>query len=286
MGGIQPSLIQRIAKNAAEDGLLQRCLFIVANAQAPGVDRKPAVEALQRYDALIPALEALHPELSSDGQSRSMVAFHADAHQHREDIDGVARAMAAMPYTSPRQGAALGKWPGIFAKLALTFHLIELADARAQGDVGPYPMVIPERVAGQVAAFMLDFVLPHMLRAENLMFATVQAGHARWLGGFILSRGLKRITTRDVVRSYRALASPENHLELLAVMASLVTVGWLEPEVTSNPAKPVSTWVVNPAVHPLFAARAEQERRRRERVQADMTASFEVLRRKRAERNP
>jgi len=67
-------------------------------------------------------------------------------------------------------------------------------------------------------------------------------------------------------------------------MASLVTVGWLEPEVPSNPMKPVWAWFVNPAVHSLFAEKADRERVLREKARADVAADIEVLRRKRSEK--
>ena len=61
LGGMQPEPIQKIAKNTAEDGLLQRFLYIVPGPQAPGIDRKPAAAASERYSALFPILAAMHP---------------------------------------------------------------------------------------------------------------------------------------------------------------------------------------------------------------------------------
>ena len=117
----------------------------------------------------------------------------------------MARAMAAMPDTSPRLKAALGKWPGMFARVALVFHLIEAADAIANEEAGPFLMVIPKllRDGGGVH---LDIVLPHMLRAHAVMFSTAQTGHAQWIAGYILAKSLDRITTRDVVRGLPRVA--------------------------------------------------------------------------------
>lgn len=283
LGGIQPGPIQKIAKDAAEDGLLQRFIYVVPGPQRPGVDRQPSAAATNRYSAIIPALAALHPPRSMAGEHTQTVAFHGDAHQHREDVDTMARAMAAMPDVSTRLKAAFGKWPGIFARIALTFHLIEVADARASGLSGPYAMVVLEETARRAAGFMLDIVLPHLLRADAVMFSTAQTGHAKWIAGFILAHGLTRVASRDVVRAYGALRAPENRDELAAVMASLVTVGWLEPEVPTNPMRPVGAWAVNPAVHEMFAGKAEHERERRETIRAEIAAHAELIRRKRQE---
>ena len=65
--------------------------------------------------------------------------------------------------------------------------------------------VVPERTARRVATFMRDIVAPHLLRAEVVMFSTVQTGHAQWIAGHILAHRLDRITSRDIVRAYRDL---------------------------------------------------------------------------------
>ena len=41
LGGIQPEPIQRIAREAADDGLLQRFMYCVADRQSDGEDRRP-----------------------------------------------------------------------------------------------------------------------------------------------------------------------------------------------------------------------------------------------------
>jgi len=281
LGGIQPGPIQRIAKDAAEDGLLQRFLYAVPGVQRPGLDRAPDGAAQRRYGALFPALAQMQPPRTPDGEHVQAVAFHADAHEHREGIDRMARAMAVLPDTSTRLKSAFGKWPGLFARLALTFHLVNVADANAAGAEAPYTLIVPAKTAQQAAAFLLDIVLPHLLRADAVMFSTAQTGHTQWVAGFILAQRLDRITSRDVVQAYRALRSPEARAELTGVMDSLVTVGWLDPEPPANPARPVSAWKVNPAVHVRFAERAEREQARRAEARENLAAHVEALRKAR-----
>ena len=143
--------------------------------------------------------------------------------------------------------------------------------------------MIPEQTARRAAAFMLEIVLPHLLRAHRMMFSTTQTGHAEWIAGYILAARFERITSRDVVRAYGALRAPEAKDELAAVMDSLVTLGWLEPENPVNPVKPVHAWSVNPAVHVRFAERAERERERREQARAALADHFEALNQSRGE---
>jgi hypothetical protein len=282
LGGIQPEPIQRIAKDSDDDGLLQRFAYCVPGARPPGVDRKPDPKALQRYEGLFTQLVALHPPRPPGGGHPGAVVLHEQAHQHRENIEALARAMAALPDTSPRLRAVFKKWPGLFARLCLTFHLIAIADARQTSTQGPFLEVVPEATARQVADFMHDILLPHLLRAERLMFGTAQTTHAQWIAGHILAHRLDRITTRDIVRAYRALAAPEARDELAAVMASMVAIAWLEPEAPNNPVKQVLAWRVNPAVHIAFEARAEREREQRDNAREQLAADIEVLRQRRS----
>lgn len=285
LGGIQPEPIQRIAKEAADDGLLQRFLYCVPGIQGDGEDRAPDRLALARYKALVPALAVLRPSLGSMGANLrpSAVAFHADAHQHRLAIDQLVKAQAAMPDTSPRLKAALGKWRGMFARLALTFHLIDVADANAQGREAPFATVVPEATARRVVRYMRDILLPHLLRAEGLLFLTPQTGHARWIAGHILAdaeaRSTGRVTARDLQRAYGALRAPEKRRELEAVMSALEVSGWVRAEMPDNTVRPITTWHVNPALWTTFAARAVAERQARD---AARKATADLIRAKRA----
>jgi hypothetical protein len=113
---------------------------------------------------------------------------------------------------------------------------------------------------------MRDILLPHLLRADAVMFDTQQTGHARWIAGHILANGLARITIRDVVRAYRHMRAPERRRELAEVMTSFEAAGWLRASpVEGNPTRwevNPTRWEVNPRVHGVAArAKAEQETR-------------------------
>lgn len=188
--------------------------------------------------------------------------------------------MRAMPDMSSKLQSALGKWSGLFARLVLIYHLVNIADAELAGSGGPdHPQVVPPDTAKRVAGYMCEIVLPHLLRADAVMYLTPQTGHARWIAGFILAHGLERVAKRDVVRSYGPLRPAERQQEVSAVMESLVTMGWLAPEPTANSAKSPTAWRVNPKVHTVFAARAKAEKEQRDRAQQ---ATAEAIRRRRA----
>ena len=56
------------------------------------------------------------------------------------------------------------------------------------------------------------------------------------------------------------------------MMASLVTIAWLEPEMPTNPMKPVAAWLVNPAVHVRFAEKAAREKAARDQAREQVAA--------------
>jgi len=61
-------------------------------------------------------------------------------------------------------------------------------------------------------------------------------------------------------------------------MSALTAVGWVEPEEPSNPAKGVTSWRVNPAVHTRYAKHGEAERSRRERERESIAAAAAMMR--------
>jgi hypothetical protein len=280
LGGIQPEPIQRIAREAADDGLLQRFLYCVPARQEEGLDRAPDRKAISRYESLVTSLARLSPKAMQSSIAPRTEAEEAPvtlvlddgAHTHREAIDQLTSAVSGLPDASARLKAALGKWRGLFARLCLLFHLIEHADPEREHGTARLPAgAVSDGTAARVASLLRDVLLPHLLRAEAVMFATAQTGHARWIAGFILSKGnTDRLTLRDVVQAYHPLRAPEQRGELLEVMESLVAMGWLRPELQANPARGQSAWLVNPIIHTAFAARAEAERAARAAAQQEL----------------
>jgi hypothetical protein len=256
LGGIQPGPIRKIAKDAADDGLLQRFCYCVPASQTRGQDRKPDAVGLARYAALFPALAALHP---LKGLGTGPVVLHADAHRLRLDMDDLTDALKSVPNTSDRMKSALGKWPGLWARLTLVFHLISLADARAQGAPDAFVANVAKGAATTATSYMRDILMPHLVSAEAVMFDTEQTSHARWIAGFLLNWTAQRVAARDITRAYRQLRAPEHRRELIDVMASLESMGWVHSEFTKAGRQP-DAWHVNPKVRFRFAERAERER--------------------------
>lgn len=266
LGGIQPEPIQRIATKSADDGLLQRFLFIVPSGQHEGLDRAPNMTAVNGYGALFRALQFLSPPRYLSGEP-CPIKLSEDAHIYRELINQAVRLRSAWPDTSARLQATLGKWPGTFARIVLVFHLINHASSQPEDQAERFLEEVQEDTAKRAAAFMLEILLPHLLRAEGLLYLTEQTGHAHWIAGFILTYDTAlaagRISVRDIQRAYKPLRAPERRRELVEIMNTLEAAGWIRAELPENPARPLTSWHLNPRLQAIFADRANRERERR-----------------------
>jgi hypothetical protein len=272
IGGIQPEPIQRVARDTSDDGLLQRFLYAVPSNSEAGLDAQPDRDALLRYENLFPALTVMFPTSRLDGHGYQHVVFHAEARRHVEAVRAIVAVVAAMPDCSSRLQSALAKWDGIFPRLCLIFHLIENADLLARALPRHMLQVLQPETAKRASAYAREILLPHLIKADSIMFSTTQTSHARWIAGFILSKKLYRVQMRDIIQAYGALRAPEHADHRAKVMESLVVAAWLEPEIPDNPARAVSTWLVNPKVHQLFAEMADAERARRETTKDTIAA--------------
>jgi len=141
-GGIQPSVIQKYITGALEegegsDGFLQRFqLAVHIRRSSIGVDRTPNKDARARVYTLFEKLDALTPEdLGLETQEGEIPALgFVPAAQTlfdrwREVME--TRLIGDELKDSPMLESHLGKYGSLIAALALTFHLIDVADGSA-----------------------------------------------------------------------------------------------------------------------------------------------------------
>ena len=123
-----------------------------------------------------------------------------------------------------------------------------------------------EDTAARVAAFMVDFIRPHLF---DFYVGVIELPdeHERLLSiaGYILTRKLGSIANRRLqaaVRSMRKLSSKD----ITPVLEHLEAFGWLIRGQSSRAGAP-PVWTVNPLVHDgRFAKRRDEETKRREKA--------------------
>jgi len=264
LGGIQPAMICTIANKITEDGLLQRFMTVNGRAADIGEDRIPDMKALDCYRNLVKQL--YHTEPSSDP-----IKLSEGAAKVREELsEYVYKLMQTMALP---QGliAHLGKWDGLFARLLLTYHVIEHASQKK------FPAsFISEATAQTVSKFMREFLLTHALffymevldsrdRNENL----------RWIAGYILSKNLDVLTTRDLQRHFKRWRNLQEW-ERRELLNTLTEAGWLEPNTNSRSelSRMPTRFLVNPKIHELFKEQATTEQKRRAAAREILAEKF------------
>ncbi len=262
VGGIQPAKLRQLAPRMLDDGLLARCLVFFGRGGGLPIDRPADRAALDLYAATIERLAVLPVPAEP-------YRMAAGAHLRREYVVRIARAVAVLPTTAPGLAAALSKWEGLFAQLALTMHLTEAASE------GRTPAaVVSEGTADRVARLLIDYVLPHTAHLYGELLGQDHLTHARWLAGHILAHRLDKISARDIGRAYHGMRDDRRALQ--DAMQTLTVAGWVMPR-DEQPGRGATKWRVNPRVHALFGARAEAERIRRDAVRDQIKQAAEML---------
>jgi hypothetical protein len=240
VGGIQPDPIRRIAVRSVDDGLLQRMLYFVGTGPRTPVERLEDSLACSRYDRLFPTLARLQAPMS--------VVLHPDAKRLFDDTRAMLAQVLKQPDLSKRLVTSLAKWDGTLARLALTFHGIELADELNQGGPARKEILLLPDTMQQATGYMRDVLLPHLIRADDLLFDSMQSSHARWIARFLVRRKLSRVEKRDIIMHYRALQAPELRDTLDGVLENLCITGWLRPLGGPVGRRP-TIFAVNPKIH-------------------------------------
>jgi hypothetical protein len=264
LGGIQPDPLRRMAKNFGDDGLIQRFLTIELGDAEPGADREPNQAALDAYSDLFNALAKLAPEAEGLSGYRR-VKLDEEAQRHREDFDLFLLGARHDPDASPQLRTMLAKWPGSWARLALVFHLVELA-SRAKRE----PYILDGATAGRATRFFRDVLYPHALRLDRLLGDSAGAERVRRIADHILADRLSIVTARDLQRSIRGIRKTEERPDFIAAMSLLHAFGWIRPDDPRARPDTITRWHVNPAVHSTFGHRAAEAAARREERRAEV----------------
>jgi hypothetical protein len=251
LGGIQPDAIRRIVGDTIDDGLIQRALPIILRSGCVGHDQ-PTPTGVEQYDRLIESLHKLPAPMSA-------LTFDPGAQEVRARLERKHNDLLALESLNRKLASHIGKYDGYFARLCLVWHCLENAQAKK------LPASISADTAERVAKFMHEFLLPHALAFYSGVLALAD-DHDRLsaVAGYILARGLERITTRDVARGDRTMRRLSRQ-DTNAVFEQLEALGWLARISAKRPSDPPH-WLVNPQCHQLFENRAREEAERRARV--------------------
>lgn len=257
VGGIQPDMIRRIASQMGEDGLMQRFMVIMGRNAGNEQDRPEDERAKRAYNGLIDHLYGIQP-------GNEPVMMSEEAHLVRERVFDYAKEMTEYDAIPNGLKSHIGKWPGLFSRIALTYHVIDCA-ARGKH---PNAENISGKTAECVERLMREYLLPHsMSYYTDILGQESHLEHVRWIAGHILSKKVERLENREIVQAYKQWRGLQEWVRT-RVLATLQELGWIMPA-EGQPAvgkKPPTVWDVNPTAHEHYEQLAEREREKRQRL--------------------
>lgn len=256
-GGIQPGRLASyvrgaIGGEAEADGLLQRFQVLVWPddfGEWRGVDRWPEKEARERAFVVSDRLanfEARDFGAETPEEDLPFLRFAPDAQalflEWRHDLERRVRSRdleAAPAFTSH-----LVKYRSLFPKLALLFHLVDVADGARSGPVS--------LKATKLAAAWTEFLEAHARKvyAEELA-GNVSAAHAlaeKIRAGAVVDG----MTVRDVGR--REWSGLRSSGRVFEAAESLETLGWLRVETLETAGRPSDVLRLHPKFRRLEPA--------------------------------
>jgi hypothetical protein len=267
VGNIQPGPVKRLMGNITDDGLIARFMIAHCEKNGRGQDRMPNHLAIGTYLKVIKNLVDLKPT----GETETFT-FAPEAQEYLEAIWNIAEKRQCLPNTSDALKAHLSKFAGMYCRLALVFHMVEAAAEDR------YPSKqISNATARMAAILMSEFLLPNSVRfyAETIDDGS-HSSDARWVAGYILSKGLEIISKRELTQAYHAFRREPKAIQ--ATMNTLDAFNWVE-EKDHKRSGEVTSWTVNPAVHAKFTRLAQFERERRAAERKKIKEAVKMFRR-------
>jgi hypothetical protein len=213
---------------------------------------------------LIEALAGLSPPPNADNNPAT-TWFDDDARDVRQRFTPLIERLLIDPTLPTIIRETAPKWSGLLARLALIFHLVQLAERRVNGeDLKPRDCCqVTGPTVTTAATFLRRIALPNLFRLgfETMPEDGAPVAHARWIAGHVLAHKLERVIARDIGRAFRPLRGKP--LEIEQAMEIMCHAGWADQIQGRHDSQ---QWHVNPAVHTIFAKAAAEEKERRDRI--------------------
>lgn len=281
IGGIQDDLVRKKFSKMAHDGFLARFLFVKAEI-LPGSRDLPNAKAAEDYFHLIGSLAGI--DVEEENGENGIVQMSAEASEVRENVEAIALALNDHPSICKGLSDHINKWPGIFSRLCLIFHMIWCVKQGRK----PNFVAVRKETADCAYNLLLNYFLPEAARIYNDVMegGDEQEQHARRIAGHILAHGKDRISTYDIRRAFSSIANDDWALK--KATGSLEIMAWITPDLKKDGSPYSRTdfakmkWRVNPVVHEMFADQAAREEKRRREVQEKIAAGAEVIRKLRS----
>jgi hypothetical protein len=246
LGGIQPEVLSRVAAKLGPDGMLQRFMLITNRPKIRPPKSHPDYALIRGWNTLCENLAAMEPRGNHVNLSREASEFMA---QCAEWMDKAAQSGLSAPLD-----AAIGKWEGLFGRLAITSHCI--ADAAA-GLPCPSPEVSLATVQ-QVWRWMHGLLWPHLVHYYGgSADVTPMDKSVKAFADYVLARDIEDIKPHALASSWthyrREIRTIQQRREF---WDAVCLTGWARGSGALGRSGSIyDRYIINPAVHDLFRHR-------------------------------
>lgn len=250
IGGIQPSKLREMAGQLDDDGLLQRFLVVCSDrAGGVGSERSPNEPATMAWQAMTAGLYK--------HKGKMIVEMSPDAQEIRRKAVLDIYKLIEAGTISRAFCTHLGKWEGLTARMMLTFHCVECAEASIAPDV----QRIGKSTAEKAIGYMMRHLLPHAVAfyEDGLGSSDIQDA-ARIMAGRILAEKMPELTMRWLGRNSPSRWRNMSEDKQRQVLSRLIESGWILPVgLADGLTRRHGRYLVNPAVHAIFANKQREE---------------------------
>lgn len=271
-GGTTPTAMRQAAGNKLQsDGFLQRTLLCMVPNKRNGTDSEPDNSAYAQYDAMLDYI------INMPGNATLKFSHEAQEVYNKfcEEID----RRIQVEDNEPLQ-AHLGKWAGLFPRIALVYSIIEAAHNKQWLKDGH---TVSADIGEQVRSFLMDFQMSHICYFWNeLMSDKGSRRFSQTITRYIIANPqLKDLNFRDhIARPHWREMEQLKPWELKDAINTLITAAWIVPNGSKNNSHGVpSSYQINPRIEGMFT-----EERSRE-VEMRMVKRDELQRLRDAKRN-
>ena len=270
IGGIQPRVMSKLAKELDADGLLQR--FVVVNGDGvrrEPADRVPNWSALNAYEALVAGI------ISAEFRFPDPIKLSPEARVAWNAACARIEALFDLQQISDAWKGHLGKWQTILARLFLTFHVcdgwhehgLNISEVPLDGDTAKKAVRMADFLLSQSAQFYEQYIGMGDSADDALWFATYLLTHPQ----------ITTLSERDIYQTRHDLRGAEKRASRLEIMRHLELAGWCEPLEVSTKGSG-HKWEVNPCIHDRFAEEASRRSAELTDKRARMQEAFNVRR--------
>jgi hypothetical protein len=202
-GGVQPEIINKVLAGGDLDGMTPRFGLLVwpdRDEEFHYIDRQPNSSARHKTEAVLKKLLEFAPhKFFGPGYAPEARALRFDDAAQPIFTEWYKKNQARIRSANEKSGflTHLGKYPGLFARLAIVHHLIRYALA----DNTASPTLVDEISAGAVESFIDDYLESHARRIyQHLGDDPTRQGARRIAQWIFTSPQLTDFTARDVRR--------------------------------------------------------------------------------------